>query len=146
MESRRNEQLMSINKVFISGNLTRDAEMRMTQSGMAVVSFGVAVNDRKKNSQTGEWENVPNFVDCVVYGKYGEALQKKLVKGAAVVIQGHLHYSSWERDGVKRSKLEVIADEIPEIRQPQTQGSFDAYNTGYVSTKQPNYAESNLPF
>lgn len=137
---------MSINKVFLSGNCTRDAELRMTQSGMAVVSFGVAVNDRKQNKQTGEWENVPNFVDCVLYGKYGEALQKKLVKGAAVVLQGRLHYSSWERDGVKRSKLDVIAEEIPEIRQPQSQGSFDAYNTGYVSTKQPNYAESDLPF
>ena len=146
MEPRRNEHLMSINKVFISGNLTRDAEMRMTQSGMAVVAFSVAVNDRKKNNHTGEWENVPNFVDCVLYGKYGEALQSKLVKGAAVVIQGHLHYSSWERDGVKRSKLEVIAEEIPEIRQPQTQGNFDAYNTGYVQTRQPDYASENLPF
>lgn len=137
---------MSINKVFLSGNCTRDAELRMTQSGMAVVSFGVAVNDRKKNNQTGEWENVPNFVDCVVYGKYGEAMQKKLVKGAAVVIQGHLHYSSWERDGVKRSKLEVIAEEIPEIRQPQSQQNFSAYDTGYVQTRQPDYADSNLPF
>ena len=58
---------MSINRVNISGNLTRDPELRATGSGMQILRFGVAVNDRARNQQTGEWEDRPNFVDCVVF-------------------------------------------------------------------------------
>lgn len=102
---------MSINKVFISGNLTRDAELRETKSGNNVLNFSVAVNDSVKNAN-GEWENYPNFVDCVMFGKRADALFEPLVKGAKVAIEGKLRYSSWEKDGAKRSKLEVIVDEI----------------------------------
>ena len=64
---------MSINRVIISGNLTRDPELRSTQSGMDVMSFGVAVNDRRRNPQTNEWEDYPNFVDCTMFGNRGQA-------------------------------------------------------------------------
>ena len=101
---------MSINRVMISGNLTRDAEIRSTQSGMAILGFGVAVNDRRKNQQTGEWEDYPNFVDCTVFGARAEKLQPYLTKGTKVAIEGKLRYSSWERDGQRRSKLSVIVD------------------------------------
>ena len=104
---------MSINRVTISGNLTRDAEARTTQGGMAIVSFGVAVNDRRKNPQTGDWEDYPNFIDCTMFGTRAEKLQAYLVKGTKVAIEGKLRYSSWEsKDGSRRSKLEVIVDEI----------------------------------
>ena len=103
---------MSINRVMISGNLTRDAELRSTQSGMAILGFGVAVNDRRKNPQTGDWEDYPNFVDCTMFGTRGEKLQQYLTKGTKVAIEGKLRYSSWERDGQRRSKLEVIVDEL----------------------------------
>ena len=103
---------MSINRVMISGNLTRDAELRSTQSGMAILGFGVAVNDRRKNPQTGEWEDYPNFVDCTMFGTRGEKLQPYLKKGTKVAIEGKLRYSSWERDGQRRSKLEVVVDEL----------------------------------
>ena len=98
---------MSINRVIISGNLTRDPELRNTQSGMAVLSFGVAVNDRRKNPTTGEWEDYPNFVDCTMFGARANSLSQYLSKGTKVSIEGKLRWSQWERDGQKRSKLEV---------------------------------------
>ena len=103
---------MSINRVIISGNLTRDPELRQTQSGMAVLSFGVAVNDRRKNPSTGEWEDYPNFVDCTMFGARANSLAQYLSKGTKVSIEGKLRWSQWERDGQKRSKIEVIVDEL----------------------------------
>ena len=103
---------MSINRVAISGNLTRDAELRTTQGGTSILDFGVAVNDRRKNQRTGEWEDYPNFVDCTVFGARGEKLQPYLTKGTKVAIEGKLRYSSWERDGQRRSKLGVIVDDL----------------------------------
>lgn len=103
---------MSINRVNITGNLTRDPELRATAGGTQVLSFGVAVNDRRRNAQTGEWEDYPNFVDCTMFGTRAEAVSRFLAKGNKVAIEGKLRYSSWERDGQRRSKLEVIVDEI----------------------------------
>ena len=103
---------MSINRVAISGNLTRDAELRTTQSGMSILGFGVAVNDRRKNQQTGEWEDCPSFVDCTVFGARAEKLQPYLAKGSKVALEGKLRYSSWESGGQRRSKLGVIVDDL----------------------------------
>ena len=103
---------MSINRVIISGNLTRDPELRQTAGGLPVLGFGVAVNDRRKNQQTGEWEDVPNFVDCTLFGARAASVAKFLGKGAKVAIEGKLRWSQWEKDGQKRSKLEVIVDEL----------------------------------
>ena len=103
---------MSINRVIISGNLTRDPELRRTQTGMAIMSFGVAVNDRRRNPQTGEWEDYANFVDCTMFGNRAESLSNFLSKGTKVAIEGKLRWSQWEREGQKRSKLEVIVDEL----------------------------------
>ncbi len=116
---------MSINRVMISGNLTRDAELRSTQSGMAILGFGVAVNDRRKNQHTGEWEDWPNFVDCTMFGTRAEAVSRFLAKGNKVAIEGKLRYSSWERDGQRRSKLEVIVDEIEFMSSRGGQGGYD---------------------
>jgi single-strand DNA-binding protein len=103
---------MSINKVLISGNLTRDPELRATASGMPVLGLGVAVNDRRKNQSTGEWEDYPNFIDCTLFGARAESVARFLNKGSKVAIEGKLRWSQWERDGQKRSKIEVIIDEI----------------------------------
>ena len=99
--------IMSINRVNITGNLTRDPELRVTAAGTQVLSFGVAVNDRRRNPQTGEWEDYPNFVDCTMFGTRAEAVSRFLAKGNKVAIEGKLRYSSWEKDGQRRSKLEV---------------------------------------
>ena len=103
---------MGINRVNISGNLTRDPELRMTSGGTQVLSFGMAVSDRRRNPKTGEWEDHPNFVDCTMFGPRAEPLSRILAKGAKVAIEGKLRYSSWERDGQHRSKLEVVVDEL----------------------------------
>jgi single-strand DNA-binding protein len=110
---------MSINIVTISGNLTRDPELRQA-TNTSVLSFGVAVNDRRRNPQSGQWENVPNFVDCIVFGSRADALAGLLHKGSKVAIDGKLRYSSWEgKDGKKRSKLEVVVNEL-ELMQRET--------------------------
>ena len=103
---------MGINKVFLSGNLTRDPELRATASGTQVLEFGLAVNERVRNQQTDVWEERANFFSCIVFGRRAEALSRYLAKGAKVSIEGSLRYSSWERDGVKRSKVEVIVSEL----------------------------------
>ena len=104
---------MSINRTVISGNLTRVPDVRATAAGTQVLSFTVAVNDRRKNQQTGEWEDHANFVGCTMFGARAEAVGRYLSKGSKVCVEGKLRYSAWEdRDGGKRSRLEVIVDEI----------------------------------
>ena len=114
---------MSINKVFISGNLTRDPEMRTTQGGTVVMGLGVAVNDRRKNPTTGQWEDVPNYVDCTMFGNRASAVSQYLSKGTKVTIEGRLRWHQWQdQNGNNRSKLDVIVDEIefaPRSQQPQ---------------------------
>ena len=152
---------MSINRVIISGNLTRDPELRSTQSGMDVLSFSVAVNDRRRNPQTNEWEDHPNFVDCTMFGNRARSLSQYLSKGTKVSIEGKLRWEQWERDGQKRSTLKVIVDEL-EFMSSRNQGaSYGAsQQQGYTyqapapnaapapsyAPQQPNYgAQQQLP-
>ena len=119
---------MSINHVSITGNLTRDPELRSTAGGTAVLSFGIAVNDRRKNQQTGEWEDYPNFIDCTMFGARAQSVSRFISKGSKVAIEGKLRWSQWERDGQKRSKIEVIVDEIEFMSRQQGQlGSEPVY-------------------
>ena len=121
---------MSINKVIITGNLTREPELRRTQGGMAILTFGVAVNDRRRDQQTGEWEDYANFVDCTMFGNRAESLSNHLSKGTKVAIEGKLRWSQWEREGQKRSKLEVIVDELEFMssRDRQLDAQADTYD------------------
>lgn len=127
---------MSINRVCISGNLTRDCEVKTLPSGSFAIEFGIAVNERRK-SRDGEWEDYPNYVDCTefttsekVAGWHGH----ELVKGAKVAIDGRLRYSSWEKDGQRRSKLAVIVAEI-EFMTARKEGSEDG-QTGHAGVPQ----------
>ena len=104
---------MSINKVFITGNLTRDPEVRTTASGSQIMNFSVAVNDRHRNAITGEWEDRADFIDCVFFGSRVEFFAQHLGKGSKVALAGKLHMATWEtKDGSKRSKIEVIVEDI----------------------------------
>jgi single-strand DNA-binding protein len=103
---------LSINRVVISGNLTRDAELRSTTASLPVLGISVAVNDRRRNQSSGEWEDFPNYIDCTMFGARAESIAGFLKKGTKVAIEGKLRWSQWERDGQKRSKIEVIVDEI----------------------------------
>ena len=141
---------MSINRVIISGNLTRDPELRSTASGLPVLGFGVAVNDRRKNQQTGEWEDYPNFIDCTMFGARAESLNRYLNKGTKVSIEGKLRWSQWERDGQKRSKLEVIVDEL-EFMSSRSGGGAQSYvgdfggNQGYAPATPAYSAPAPMP-
>lgn len=149
---------MSINRVCISGNLTRNSELRQRQSGGGVLTFSVAVNDRRKNAQTGEWEDYANYVDCVLFGRRAEKLQVYLAKGTKVAVEGKLRWSQWENhNGEKRSKIEVIVDEVEFLsRAEQAAGNQQQQAYGApirpmigVVTEQPIEAtlyDADLPF
>ena len=137
---------MSINRVIVSGNLTRDMEVRTTASGMPVGNFGIAVNDRRRNSATGEWEDVPNFFDCTLFGKRAESLQGYIGKGSKVAVEGKLRWSQWERDGQKRSKVEIVVDDVEIMSQRRDGGTqSESYGSGYDDGYEEPYSE-DIPF
>lgn len=136
---------MSINRVNISGNLTRDPELRATSGGAQVLSFGVAVNDRAKNQQTGEWEDRPNFIECTMFGTRAEKLAQYLHKGMKVAIEGKLRCSQWEKDGQRRSKLEVIAEEL-EFMSRQDGGQQQTQQQPRQVVHMPAVYETDIPF
>lgn len=102
---------MSINHVVIGGNLTKNAELLETQNGKHILRFCVAVNEQRKDA-SGEYVNYANFIDCVTFGNRAKALANILKKGLRVCVAGTLRYSSWEGENGKRSKIEVIANDI----------------------------------
>jgi single-strand DNA-binding protein len=134
---------MSINRVIITGNLTRDPELNRSAAGMAILKMGVAVNDRRKNSTTGEWEDSVNFVDVTMFGTRAESVSRFLSKGKQVGIEGKLRWHQWESAaGEKRSKLEVIADDIELFGGPRDGGG------GGARSEAPAYADApadNVP-
>ncbi|HIL50630.1 MAG TPA: single-stranded DNA-binding protein, partial [Planctomycetes bacterium] len=103
--------MSSYNKVILMGNLTRDPELRFTQSNMAICKLGMAVNRRFKDSASGEWREEPTFVDITIFGKRGEAFAKFHSKGKPAFIEGELRFDTWEdKSGQKRSKLYVVGN------------------------------------
>jgi single-strand DNA-binding protein len=102
---------MSINRVVLCGNLTRDAELRTTANGTNVLNLGIAVNERYRNAASGEWEDRPNYFDCVMFGARAQAISQYMTRGQKVIIEGKLRWSQWEKDGQKRSKVEVVVDD-----------------------------------
>jgi len=101
----------SINQVVLMGNLTRDPDLRQTPTGQNVCSFSLALN-RSYKDQAGEWKEVTDFVDIVAWGPLGERVAQYLSKGRRCFVQGRLQSRSWEQDGQKRSKLEVLANDV----------------------------------
>jgi single-strand DNA-binding protein len=106
------------NTVDLVGNITRDPELRFTPGGMAVAQFGLAVNRRRQDRNTNEWKEETSFFDIVSYGTLAENVSESLTRGSRVMVQGRLEQRSWEtQEGDKRSKIEVIADEVgPSLR------------------------------
>ena len=128
---------MSINRVNISGNLGTDPELRNSAGGTPIMSLRIAVNERRKD-QSGEWTDYTNWVDAVMFGTRAEAVSRYLSKGSKVAIEGKLRYSSWEKDGQKRSKLEVIVDEIEFMSRGQQDGAPQGgYGGGYPQAPRP---------
>jgi single-strand DNA-binding protein len=109
---------MAGNNVVLVGNITRDPELRFTPTGQPTATFGLAVNRRWQNRQTQEWEEATSFFDVVCWREQAENAAESLARGSRVIVTGRLEQRSWETpDGDKRSKVEVVADEIgPSLR------------------------------
>ena len=115
----------NINVVVITGNLTRDPELRHLGSGTAVCKLRVAVNSRRKDGQTGEWVDKPNYFDVTVWGAQGENCASYLSKGRPVAVEGRLDWREWEdQGGNKRQSVEIIANTV------QFLGSRDGSGSG----------------
>jgi single-strand DNA-binding protein len=109
---------MPDNSVTVVGNVTRDPELRFTPSGQAVASFGLAVNRRWQNRSNQEWEEQTSFFDVKCWAQMAENVSESLQRGSRVIVSGRLEQRSWETDnGEKRSKIEIVADEVaPSLR------------------------------
>jgi single-strand DNA-binding protein len=105
------EMARSLNQVTLMGNLTRDPELRQTPTGQNVTSFSLALN-RSYKDQSGEWKEVTDYIDIVCWGPLAERVAQYLSKGRRCLVQGRLQSRSWEQDGNKRSKVEVLANDV----------------------------------
>ena len=101
----------SVNQVIIMGNLTRDPELRQTPSGQSVVSFSLALN-RSYKDQSGEWQEATDYIDVSAWGPLAERVSQYMTKGRRCLVQGRLQSRSWEQDGQKRSKVDVLANDV----------------------------------
>lgn len=103
--------MRGFNKVVMMGNLTRDPELRTTPSGQNVTSFSLAVNRSWKNAQ-GETQEAVDYIDCNVWGKPAEIVNQYMKKGSGILVSGRLQQRSWEQEGQKRSKVEVVVEDF----------------------------------
>src|SRR3982751_896280 len=101
----------SLNQVTLMGNLTRDPELRQTPNGQNVCSFSLALNRSYKDS-SGEWQEATDYIDIVAWGLLAERVSQYLTKGRRCLVQGRLQSRSWEQDGQKRNKVEVLANDV----------------------------------
>jgi single-strand DNA-binding protein len=119
----------NINRVVLTGNLTRDPELRSTPSGTAVCSLRIACNTRRKTS-SGEWADKPNYFDVTVWGAQGENAARFLAKGRPVAIDGRLEWREWDGENGKRQAVEIIADAVQFLGtrddQPSANGNGDS--------------------
>ncbi|MBI2592233.1 single-stranded DNA-binding protein [Candidatus Saccharibacteria bacterium] len=107
----------SFNQVILMGNLTRDPELRTTPNGQSVCSFSLALNRSYKGGD-GEWKEMTDFIDIVAWGPLGERVAQYLTKGRPALVSGRLQSRSWEQDGQKRSKVEVVANDVTFLGSP----------------------------
>jgi single-strand DNA-binding protein len=119
----------NINRVVVSGNLTRDPELRSTPGGTSICGLRIAVNSRRKD-ESGQWVDKPNYFDVTVFGAQGENCAQYLAKGRPVAVDGRLNWREWEaKDGSKRQSIDIIADSVQFLGSrdaPQTNGAVES--------------------
>jgi single-strand DNA-binding protein len=121
----------SINQVILMGNLTRDPELRNIPSGQSVCSFSLALN-RSYKDQSGDWKEATDYIDVVAWAALGERVSQYLTKGRRCLVVGRLQSRSWEQDGQKRSKVEVLANDVTFLDSrgaESSEGSYDNAST-----------------
>jgi single-strand DNA-binding protein len=123
--------MANLNKVMLIGRLTRDPEVRTFSNGGKVAKFGFAVNNRRKNQQTGQWEDEPCFVECSVFnrgenGRQADLVEQSLRKGHQVFLEGHLILDQWQdkNTGDKRSALKVVVDNFQFLERREDGGGM----------------------
>jgi single-strand DNA-binding protein len=132
----------NINRVIITGNLTRDPEIRSTPSGQSVCSLRVACNGRRRNPQTQDWEDAPNYFDVTVWGAQGENCHRYLSKGRPIAVDGRLQWREWsDKEGNKRQSVDIIADSVQFLGGRDDAGSGNG--NGFSSSSQAQ--ESDVP-
>jgi len=148
--------MKDINTVTLAGRLTRDAELRYTKGGTAVLSMAIAVNRTSKDGD--KYVDVPSFFDLVLFGKLGEVLNTHLTKGRALVVSGELEQQRWEKDGQSRSKVVIIVNELQMFSNPNAEGSREpqerssqqygntAYPSHYDAPQGPESFDDDIPF
>lgn len=119
----------SFNQVTLMGNLTRDPELRTTPSGQSVCSFSLALNRSYKGAD-GNWQEATDFIDVVAWGPLGERVAQYLSKGRPALVSGRLQSRSWEQDGQKRSKVEVVSNDVTFLGGPGGAGGGDGGDSG----------------
>lgn len=129
------------NKVILMGNLTRDPEVRSTTSGQSVTNFSLAVNRTWRNQDGTQQESV-SYIDCVAWAKTGEIIAQYMQKGRALLVSGRLDQRSWEQDGQKRSKVEVIVEDFNFVGGNLTSDGGSANNGAVASTPSAGSAKS----
>jgi len=133
---------MSINRVFVTGGLTKDPELQQAGASM-LLKLRIVVSDRKKNAQTDQWEDVPNYFDVLVWGGRGESLSRFLHKGSKVAVAGRLRWSEWQTpEGNKRSKVEIVADDVDFMSMRNDQGAPAASSN--ASYEPPNQSAPSV--
>jgi len=136
---------MNINRVVLTGNLTRDPELRSLPSGTAVCSLRVACNTRRKGSD-GEWVDKPNFFDVTVWGGQGESVARHLSKGRPVAVDGRLEWREWEaQDGAKHQAVDIIADSVQFLGTGNGNGA-SSEDGGSEFVQAAVGAEDDIPF
>jgi single-strand DNA-binding protein len=121
--------MASFNRVILLGNLTRDVEIKYTQSGLAVTEVGLAVNDRRKDAN-GNWIEEVTFVDVTLWGRTAEVASEYLSKGSPILVEGRLKLDTWETDGQKRSKLRVVGERMQMVGSRSGSAAPSAANKG----------------
>jgi single-strand DNA-binding protein len=133
---------MNINRVVLTGNLTRDPDHRSTPGGLSICKLGVACNTRRKNG-SGDWEEKPNFFRVTVFGKQADNCAQYLKKGRPVAIDGRLEWSTWETEGQKRESVDIIADTVQFLSGGRDEAAGGGNGNGFSSNVQA--AESDIP-
>lgn len=129
----------SLNQVTLMGNLTRDPELRQTPTGQNVTSFSLALNRSYKDA-SGEWQEATDFVDIVCWGPLAERVAQYLSKGRRCLVQGRVQSRNWEQDGQKRSKVEVLANDVTFLDSRGEGGASEASNTDSQEFSKPKAA------
>ena len=121
----------NINRVIITGNLTRDPELRSLPSGNSVCSLRVACNGRRRNPSTQEWEDQPNYFDVTVWGAQGENCSRFLSKGRPIAVDGRLQWREWtDKEGQKRQSVDIVADSVQFLGGRDDAGNGNGFSSG----------------